>query len=99
MAEEVCREALRALTGADAKLSVTVEDFPDRIEGTLEHGDQARPLPRSEGSAVAGREAARPGASSGRCVLRRVDRVIYNSQGGTARTTLVKYVRTQTQKE
>ena len=90
-AEQVCRDALPLLTGAGAQLSVTIKDFPDRIEVTLER--KVRVPPR-----------ARPGTNQvGRPVdhklLGRVNHIRYDTQGETSRITLVKYVRSPSPQE
>lgn len=93
-AEDACCEAFRLLTAAGARLGVTIEKFTDRIEVILEYrvltaqvGRETSGLPRTE--------PAQPAGSSGRGLLGRVDHVLSNTQGGTSRTTLVKYTRAQ----
>ncbi len=93
-AEDACCEAFRLLTAAGARLGVTIEEYTDRIEVTLEYwvqaaqgGHKTSGLPRTE--------PAQPAGSCGRGLLGRVDHVLSNTQGGTSRTTLVKYIRAQ----
>ena len=91
--EEACCETLPLLPNSDATLDVTVEEFPDRLEVTLQHQGQAVPTAGLDTFAIPGAEAAGAGGLSGLGLLSRVDRVQYNTQGGTSRMTLVKYVR------
>lgn len=93
-AEDACSEALRLLSAADAKLSVTIKEFTDRIEVALEYQVQAAQAGR-ETSALPRAEPVQPSGSSGRGLLGRVDRVLSNTHSGTSRTTLVKYIRAQ----
>ena len=82
-AEEACRNAFSLLAAADAQLGVTIEDFPDRVEVTLEHEGQPAP------------GAAGPGGLSSAKLLARVDRVQYDTQGAVSRMTLIKYFRAE----
>ncbi len=95
-AEEALRQTFPLRADAGALLGVTIEDFPDRIEVTLEH--QGHPLPAAglETFAVPGAEET--GGLSGLKLLARVDRVQYDTQGGVSRMTLIKYVRPQSSK-
>jgi anti-sigma regulatory factor (Ser/Thr protein kinase) len=82
-AEEALRQTFPLLANAGALLGVTVEDFPDRVEVTLEH--RGHPLPASQ----------QTGGLTGPKLLARVDRVQYDTQGGVSRMTLIKYIRPQ----
>jgi len=93
-AEDACGEAFRLLTAAGARLAVTIEEFTDRIEVTLEYRVQPAQVGR-ETSGLPRTEPAQPVGSTGRGLLGRVDNVLSNTQGGTSRTTLVKYIRAQ----
>lgn len=92
-AEEACHTTLRLLPGPDTTLHVSVEDFADRLEVTLQHEGEAMP-PAGLGAdavpAAAGESATGP---SGVALLSRADRVLCNSDRGISRTTLVKYAR------
>src|SRR5437899_9868889 len=59
-----------------------LHSFPTRRSSDLR---ETSGLPRTE--------PAQPAGSSGRGLLGRVDHVLSNTQGGTSRTTLVKYIR------
>ncbi|MBI3671080.1 MAG: hypothetical protein HY237_15035 [Acidobacteria bacterium] len=91
-AEEASRETLQLLAPRGDALEVTVEDFPDRLEITLEHRGPAVPTAGLETFAIPGSEAAAPGRLSGLGLLACVDRVLYDSQSGISRLKLVKYI-------
>lgn len=81
--EEACGRTLPLLANG-AQLSVTIEDYPDRIEVTLEH--RSRPTQRSP-------------ESNDRDLLACVDRVEHSSSGGVSRTTLIKDFRSRRAKK
>ncbi|HEX2711714.1 MAG TPA: hypothetical protein VHM88_05750 [Candidatus Acidoferrales bacterium] len=82
--EEACRDAFLSLGNATAQLGVSIEDFPDRVEVTLEYQ-----TPR-EAEATAGR--------GGHKLLARVDSVRRDTQAGVSRMTLVKYIHPHAQR-
>jgi anti-sigma regulatory factor (Ser/Thr protein kinase) len=88
--EEFCRETLPLLGSNGGRLTVAIEEFEDRIEIVVEHNGLARP------SAGMDTFLAGNGSSDSRLLgirlLRNVDRVEYDSQNGSVRTTLVKYL-------
>ena len=91
--EDVCRETLSKLTGADGPIEVTLDTFHDRIEiAVLCHGQQM-PAIGLETFAFGGALGA--GSLNGLELLSRVDRVLYGTEDGAARTTLVKYLQTK----
>jgi hypothetical protein len=90
--EDVCREALSQLTDADGGLDVTLETFPDRMEISVYHHGQLVPAVGLETFTLPGAAAGGAGGLDGLELLTRVDRVMFNSEGGVARTTLVKYL-------
>jgi hypothetical protein len=87
--EDVCKEALTQLTDADGGLNVTLETFPDRIEISIHHRGQLVPAVGLETFAL---QAGGAGGLNGMELLGRVDRVMFNSEEGVARTTLVKFL-------
>jgi hypothetical protein len=87
--EDVCKEALTQLTDADGGLDVTLETFPDRMEISIHHRGQLVPAVGLETFAL---RAAGAGGLNGMELLARVDRVMFNSEEGVARTTLVKFL-------
>jgi hypothetical protein len=94
-AGDVCREAITQLGGSGEAVNVTMETFSDRIEIAIHCRGQALPPLGLEAFAVSGTSAGRQGALDGQELLSRVDRVLYNADGGLARTTLVKFLPAQ----
>jgi len=88
--EVVCRESLLKLAGADGGLDVMLESYADRIEVSFVHGGQLAPAVGLEKFALPGDLAGGAGGINGLELLSRVDRVLYNTEDGKARTTLVK---------
>jgi len=90
-AEEACRQALPSLVADEAMLDVIVEKFPDRIEVTL---SPVAPVPQTqrETSAGARREPSSRGGPRNNARRKGVDRVVFATNGGTSRLTLIKYV-------
>jgi hypothetical protein len=91
--EEVCREALLQLTDADGGLNVTVDTFPDRMEISIHHRRRLMPAVGLETFASSGAGGAGAGGLNGVELLSRVDRVVFNTEEGVARTTLVKFLK------
>jgi hypothetical protein len=91
--EDVCKEALTQLTDADGGLDVTLDTFPDRMEISIHHRGQLTPAVGLETFALPGADAGGAGGLNGVELLSRVDRVMFNSEAGVARTTLVKFLR------
>jgi hypothetical protein len=94
-AGDVCREAISQLGGNGEAVNVTMETFPDRIEIAIHCRGQALPPLGLEKFAIAGSDSSDSGGFNGQELLSRVDRVLYNSDGGVARTTLVKFLPAQ----
>ena len=90
--EEACRETLPLLADANARLCVYIECFADRIEVTLEHPGQARPIAGLDSFAFPRAQEVNARGLSGLALLARVDRILYNACGGISRMTLVKYL-------
>ena len=90
--EEVCREALTQITDADGGLNVTLETFPDRMEISIHHRGPLVPVVGLETFAPFG-AAGGAGGLNGTELLTCVDRVLFDTADGVARTTLVKFVR------
>jgi hypothetical protein len=91
-AGDVCRETIAQLGDDGAGVDVTLDTFSDRIEIAIHCRGQL--LPASGLDALASSGAPSGGASglNGPELLSRVDRVLYNGEGGVARTTLVKFL-------
>ena len=90
--EDVCREAFSQLTDSDGKLEVTLDKFDDRMEISIHHHGQLAPAIGLETFAIAGTPASGAAGLNGLELLARVDRVLYSTEDGVARTTLVKYL-------
>jgi hypothetical protein len=90
--EDVCREALLQLTDADGGLDVTLDSFPDRMEISIHHHGQLVPAVGLETFAFPNALAGGAGGLNGLELLSCVDRVMFNSEEGVARTTLVKFL-------
>lgn len=90
--EDVARETLSQLIEGDAGLDVTVDTFADRMEISIQHRGQQEP-------AVVEAFVHAEGPSDGSSgldrmeLLEQVDRVMFNTEGGVARTTLVKFLK------
>ena len=90
--EDVCRETLSKLTRSDGVLEVTVDTFDDRIEIAIHCAGQQMPAIGLETFACADALAGAAGGLNGLELLSRVDRVLYGSEDGVSRTTLVKFL-------
>jgi hypothetical protein len=88
-AEQACQNTFPLLNRADPMLKLVVEDFPDRIEITLEHSGTALPSAGLDSFASHGQQE--PAKGSGALLLTQVDRVLYETRNGRSRMTLVKY--------
>ena len=89
---ETSRDTFPLLTDPDGMVGITLEQFPDRIEVIVEH--EGHPLPAAGLDTFAIPGAAEAGARglSGLSLLRRVDRVQYDTQGSVSRMKLIKYL-------
>lgn len=90
--EDVCRTTLSQPTDPERGLEVTLETFPDRIELGIHCHGQNMPAIGLETFAFAELQRAGMDGLNGLELLSRVDRVLYNSEQGAARTTLVKFI-------
>jgi len=91
-AGDVCRETISQLGGNGQGVDVTLDTFPDRIEVAIHCRDQAIPALGLETFAFSDAGTGGAGGLNGLELLSRVDRVLYNAEGGVARTTLVKFL-------
>ena len=87
--EQACADTFKLLASGNGQLTVIVEDFEDRIQVTLQHQGEA--LPSAGLETFAGLSEGGEADLSGLMLLSRVDRVMYDTSGGTSRTILVKY--------
>jgi hypothetical protein len=91
-AGDVCRETISQLGGNGEGVDVTVDTFSDRIEIAIHSRSQAVPPLGLETFALSGVSSRGESGLNGQELLSRVDRVLYNAEGGVARTTLVKFL-------
>ena len=91
-AGDVCRETITRLGGNGEGVDVTLDTFSDRIEVAIHCRGLVLPAVGLEAFAVSGATSGEAGGLNGQELLSRVDRVLYNSEDGVARTTLVKFL-------
>lgn len=84
--EMVARNCMAGLSNQHPLCRVLIDDFDDRMEIRLEHPSCVSPAAGKNSSS-----AAKPEASRGLEVMRRVDRVLYDARNGMSSVTLVKY--------
>jgi hypothetical protein len=90
--EDVCRRTFSQLSEGGGGLDVTLDTFPDRIEISVHHHGQISPAAGLESFALSEALAGGTGRIHGLELLSRVDRVLFSTEGGVARTTLVKFL-------
>jgi hypothetical protein len=83
-------DTFKLISANDGMLGMAIRDFPDRVEVTLVHHGEA--LPSAGLETFAGFTEGESADLSGLVLLSHVDRVLYDTQGGVSRMTLVKYV-------
>jgi hypothetical protein len=91
-AGDVCRETITQLGGNGQGVDVTLDTFSDRIEVAIHCRDRMIPAIGLEAFACSDALSEGAGSLNGLELLSRVDRVLYNAEGGVARTTLVKFL-------
>ena len=92
-AGDVCREAISQLGEKGDGVDVTLETYPDRMEVAIHcRGEQLPPIGLDSFAMADSPDAGSPGGLNGLELLSRVDRVLYNTADGIARTTLVKFL-------
>jgi len=89
---DVCRETISQLGGNGEGVDVTLDTFSDRIEIAIHCRGQVLPAVGLEAFAVSDASSGGTSGLNGLELLSRVDRVLYNAEGGVARTTLVKFL-------
>lgn len=88
---DVCRETLSKPADPERLLEVTLDTFPDRIELAIHCAGEQMPAVGLETFACS--DVLGRGGLNGLELLSRVDRVLYVTEEGVARTTLVKLLR------
>ena len=91
-AADVCHETISRLGGNGEIVDVTLDTFTDRIEIAIHSRSLALPAVGLDRFAPSGSRSGDDRGVSGVDLLSRVDRVLYNTDGGVARTTLVKFL-------
>jgi hypothetical protein len=91
-AEHLCHERISQLSDKEEGIDVTLETYADRVEVAVHSRTEAGPAMGLEQFAFGEAGEGRASKPKGVEVLSRVDRVLYNSENGVARTTLVKYL-------
>jgi len=91
-AADVCHETIAKLSGNGEIVDVTLDTFTDRIEIAIHCRSLGLPAVGLDKFALSGSRSGENRGVSGMELLSRVDRVLYNTDGGVARTTLVKFL-------
>jgi hypothetical protein len=91
-AGDVCRETIAQLGGDDAGIDVTLDTFSDRMEIAILCRGKLLPAIGLDAFASFGTPSGGASGSKGLELLSRVDRVLYNAEGGVSKTTLVKFL-------
>jgi hypothetical protein len=92
-AVDACRETFPLLgneNSGNRDLRMIVEDFPDRVQVTIEHSGEARPTAGLDSFVGGSKEGVAAGLSNS-LQDTRVDRVQYDTHQGRSRMTLIKY--------
>jgi hypothetical protein len=92
-AMDACRETFPLLgndNSANRDLRMVIEDFPDRVQVTIEHSGESKPTAGLD-SFVGGPREHVAGKISASLQDTRVDRVQYDTHEGRSRMTLIKY--------
>jgi hypothetical protein len=89
---DICRRTVSQLAEGGGGLDVTLDTFSDRIEISIHHHGQISPAVGLESFAFSEASVGGTDGINGPELLSRVDRVLFSSEGGVARTTLVKFL-------
>lgn len=90
--QQACLDTFKLLPEEDGRLSVCVQEFPDRIEVILEHRGESLPSAGLETLVNLAARGEEKSDLAGLELLARVDGVLYHTESGTSRMTLVKYI-------
>ena len=91
--EEVCFQTLARLPEAEVGLQVTLDTFCDRIEVSIHHPAPMVPPVGLDAFAVPRANDGNSNGVNGTELMARVDKVMFDAHDGVARTTLVKFLR------
>jgi hypothetical protein len=92
-AMDACRKTFPLLgndNSANRALRMVIEDFPDRVQVTIEHSGESKPTAGLDSFAGGSKDRV-AGKMSASLQDTRVDRVQYDTHGGRSRMTLIKY--------
>ena len=90
---DACRDTFPLLgneNSGNRDLRMIVEDFPDRVQVTIEHSGEAKPTAGLDSFVGGSKEGVAAGLSNS-LQDTRVDRVQYDTHQGRSRMTLIKY--------
>jgi anti-sigma regulatory factor (Ser/Thr protein kinase) len=90
--DEACRATFPLVGNHDLTLKIIIQDFPDRVEVTLEHNGEPVPSAGLHTFAAQAAEQAGSGKASGFALMAKVDRVLFETKDARSRMTLVKYI-------
>lgn len=88
----ICRKTISQDGGSREGIDVTLDTFSDRMEVAIHCRSQALPAVGLDAFAASDVSSNGPDRLNGTELLSRVDRVLYNAEGGVARTTLIKFL-------
>ncbi|MBZ5643678.1 MAG: hypothetical protein LAO19_13025 [Acidobacteriia bacterium] len=89
--EAVCLGTLCQAADSQSGLDIALDSFADRMEISFLHRGQSAPAVGLE--TFASPDAFGAAGINGQELLTRVDRVLFNTENGKVRTTLVKYLK------
>ena len=95
---DACLSTFKLISEANATLGVVIEQFADRIELNIEHQGEALPTAGLDTFLDAVAEGGASDELSGSLLMTLVDRVQYQTEGGTQRMTLIKNAPTSPKK-
>jgi hypothetical protein len=78
-------------SSGNSDLRMVVEDFPDRVQVTIEHSGESKPSAGLDTFVGGGPKEHASGKISASLQDTRVDRVQYDTHEGRSRMTLIKY--------
>jgi hypothetical protein len=91
---DACRDTFPLLgndSGENRHLRMVIEDFPDRVQVTIEHSGESKPTAGLDTFVGGASKERASGKISASLQDTRVDRVQYDTHEGRSRMTLIKY--------
>lgn len=89
-AQDACLSTFKLISEENATLGVVIAEFANRVEIIIEHQGEALPTAGLDTFLDAVAEGAASDELSGSMLMTLVDRVQYQTEGGTQRMTLIK---------